>query len=295
MSDAGRGAVVVGFDLSDSSRQAVRWAAREASSRARPLLLVHAFAWPFEELTPVHIQGADATVEPLQQAMRHELEMVAEECHWIAPDLEVRNELLSGDPVRMLAEISDEAALLVLGASGIASPQQGQVGSTLMELLSRRRGAPIVVVRDAVPETGHVVLGVDGSPASALAIGFAYDFAAWHGAALVAVHAWSDLPLDPFARVRTWQLDADQVRDDAGRVLSESLADWGQRYPELAVRRVVTPERPAEALVDEARGACLLVVGSHGRGAVRRVLLGSVSHAAVNRAPCPVAVIHAAH
>ncbi|MBB5158437.1 universal stress protein [Saccharopolyspora phatthalungensis] len=294
MADAGRKAVVAGFDLSESSRRAVRWAAHEASSRRRPLLLVHVLPWPFEERTSIKVPGADDLREPLQQALRRELEVLAADCREIDPGLEVRNEMPFGDPAVLLGECAAEAELLVLGGPQIEQ-QLGVLGSTSAELLSRRSGAPVAVIRGSRdrPDSAPVVVGVDGSPASGLAIGFAYDFASRHGCELVAVHAWSDLSLDPFGRVQQWELPWSEVRGDAEQVLAESLAGWGERYPDVDVRRVVTPEKPAQALFREAQEASLLVVGSHGRGRIRRALLGSVSHAAVNRAPCPVAVLRA--
>ena len=297
MTEMGRGVVVVGVDLSESSRQAVWWAAREAGNRKRPLVLVHAFAWPVQGLTPVSVRDESGGLEPLEQAMRREFESLTDQCHQIVPELEVRSELASDDPVRVLGEASEEADLLVLGASGIGGTHRGHVGTTAAELLSRRSGAPVVVVRGTgaeVPGAGFVVAGVDGSAASALSIEFAYDFASRHGTELVAVHAWSDLPLDAFARVQKWEAGFTEARDEASELLSRSLAGWPERYPDVPVRRVVTPERPAQVLLDEARGARLLVVGSHGRGPVRRALLGSVSFAVANHAPCPVAVVHAA-
>ncbi|MGW3470806.1 universal stress protein [Saccharopolyspora sp. NPDC000995] len=59
------------------------------------------------------------------------------------------------------------------------------------------------------------------------------------------------------------------------------------------MRQVITLEKPVEALLREAQEASLLVVGSHGRGRLRRAFLGSVSHAVASRAPCPVAVLRA--
>lgn len=284
MSDTGRNAIVVGFDLADVSRQAVWWAAREAGSRGQPLLLMHALTWPFEEV-----------MHPLQQAVQSELQALVEACDQIVPGLRVRTEIISGDPVRVLSEAAEQADLLVLGPSGVGRGPRGVLGSTAAELVSRRVGGPVVIVRgeagQAVRASGPAVVGVDGSPASTAAIGFAYEYAAWHGVELAAVHAWSDLPLDPFARVESWERDWSEVRGEATEVLSQSLAGWATHYPDVTVRWSVTPARPAQALLAEAKGASLLVVGSHGRGPVRRLLLGSVSHAAVNDAPCPVAVV----
>lgn len=136
-----------------------------------------------------------------------------------------------------------------------------------------------------------MVVGVDGSSTSARAITFASDFADRHRCELVAVHAWSDLPMDALAPVRSWDEDWDEVRRRGAQVLAESLDGYPERYPNVATRREVTFDRPAHALLEHADGATLLVVGSHGRGALRSVLLGSVSHALIYHALCPVAVL----
>jgi nucleotide-binding universal stress UspA family protein len=59
------------------------------------------------------------------------------------------------------------------------------------------------------------------------------------------------------------------------------------------VRIECVADRPAQALLDRADNAQLLVVGSHCHGIRRRVFLGSVSHAVLYHAPCPVAVVRA--
>jgi nucleotide-binding universal stress UspA family protein len=277
------GDLVVGFDASEPSRRAARWAAGEAASRGRPLLLVHVFARPLLELTRVRVPGEDGGDEPLQQAMRRELGAVVDQCTEIAPGLDVRTELLSGDPVEVLGELAQHAELLVVGSTGLGGAEMVVVGSTPAELLSRPLGAPVVVLRGVQPATpSHVVVGVDGSRASARAIDFAIDFAARHGCGLVAVHAASDSSSSRGTANR-----------EATELLSASLADCTRRYPGVPVRQVSSVERPARALVDAAQGADLLVVGSHGRGRLRRRLLGSVSHAVLQCAPCPVAVVRA--
>ncbi|MER7078933.1 Nucleotide-binding universal stress protein, UspA family [Saccharopolyspora kobensis] len=292
MAKSVRRPVVVGYDLAAQSRRAVWWAGREASGRHLPLQLVHVLTWPFEKSIPIVVPGEGDVLEPLQDMLRRELGELVAGCREIDAELEVRDELRFGDPVETLSELSGDAELLVLGGPRI-EVEMGVLGSTSAELLARRTGAPVVVVRGAgeQPDSRPVVVGVDGSQASRKAIGFAYDFASRHGNALVAVHAWSDLPLDLFTWVQHWELPWDEVRQEAMEVLASCLAGWSEHYPDVKVRRAISPEKPADALLREAQDAALVVVGSHGRGLFRRALLGSVSHAVVNRARCPVAVM----
>jgi len=73
-------------------------------------------------------------------------------------------------------------------------------------------------------------------------------------------------------------------------LLAERLAGWSEKYPDVEVRRRVVRDRPAAELVDLSRTARLVVVGSRGRGGVRGLLLGSVGHALIHHAHCPVLV-----
>ncbi|GGM56931.1 universal stress protein [Longimycelium tulufanense] len=289
------GAVVVGFDGSEVARRAALWGAREAASRHRPLHLLHAFHWPFVDLVQVRLPAGVLAEEPVREWLEGILADTAEECRQAHPDLTVTTEIEAGDPVETLAQASEEADLVVVGRSGITGAARALLGSTSAELVRHATGPTVVVRGEAEhqgPETGgQVVVGADGSRVSSGAIGFAFDFASRHGHELVAVHAWADLPLDALAPVRVWDFNWEEVRSEARELLSESLAGWQERYPDVPLHRVVTTERPVDALLERADGAALLVVGSHGRGAVRRALLGSVSHAVLNRATCPVAVL----
>ena len=74
-------------------------------------------------------------------------------------------------------------------------------------------------------------------------------------------------------------------------LLGHRLAGYAERYPDVQVTRVVTRDRPVRALVDAAKGAQLLVVGSHGRGGFKGMLLGSTSRALLQSAPCPMMVV----
>jgi nucleotide-binding universal stress UspA family protein len=74
-------------------------------------------------------------------------------------------------------------------------------------------------------------------------------------------------------------------------MLSERLDAWTQKYTDVHVDQMITRDRPAAELLQQAGRAQLVVVGAGGRGEFGGLLLGSVSHAVLHRAPCPVAVV----
>jgi nucleotide-binding universal stress UspA family protein len=189
----------------------------------------------------------------------------------------------------------------VLGRRGLGRFAELVVGSTSLHVATHG-GCPVVVVplprRPETPVTGpeggRVVVGVDGSPASVEAIGFAFDWASMHGVGLTAVHAWYSDYYDQVGGkggAIPLSVEVELFQGDELRLLSEALAGWREKYPEVDVRQLVVHGHPAEALMDASVGARLVVVGSRGRGGFRSLLLGSVSHAVLHHATSPVAVV----
>lgn len=278
--------VVVGVDGSEASRRAVVWAAGEAARRGASLRLVTAFGWPAD-----HVVGHPG----LGEQYREEMEAVARRDLASAEDLAavadvpVTTVLHGGFPIGTLVEEARRAQLLVLGSRG-----RGGVAGLLLGSVSAAVAAhaacPVVVVREDAPGavTGPVVLGVDGSPSSDAATAFACEAAAVRGVPLVAVHAWTDLVVDPeMAALMDWDAVAERERT----VLAERLTGWVEKFPDVVLEQVVVRDLPAHALVERSGAAQLVVVGSRGRGGVASLLLGSTSHGVLQRGRCPVAVV----
>lgn len=134
----------------------------------------------------------------------------------------------------------------------------------------------------------RIVVGVDGSQPSGEALRWAIDEARRRGAAVEAVHAWHQ----PFVAGYSTEgaLDLGPYEDEARTLLDaavEALGDTGA----VPVDRKTVCGGAAGALVEAAKGADLLVVGSRGRGGFSGLLLGSVSQQVVHHAPCPVVII----
>lgn len=141
----------------------------------------------------------------------------------------------------------------------------------------------------AVGRFQTVVLATDLSPTSEAATTAALDLASSIGARLLAVSV-----VDPGSlRVPGGRYLArvDQVRAERERVAQE-LVTRG-RAMGVAVDFLVWEGDPGEAIIDaaQAESADMIVVGSHGRGAVGRFLIGSVSDHVVRNASCPVLVV----
>jgi nucleotide-binding universal stress UspA family protein len=189
--------------------------------------------------------------------------------------------LFRGPVRRSLVEAASGAQLLVVGTAG-GRVVDRVLGSVTQHAL-RHAPCPVVVVPPEAAAGHGVVAGIDGSPAAAAALRAALDLAGVRGAPVRAVLAWEPSMPDGWANV-----------DVAGRVADELVARAlaGQDDRRL-VTTIVRRGRPADALVAEADGAELLVVGARGLGRVAGRLLGSVSTAVVERSPVPTMVVRA--
>jgi nucleotide-binding universal stress UspA family protein len=281
--------VVVGVDGSDSALRAVRWASAEASRRRAPLRLVTAFAWSQDHAVGQLQLGSSYRDIMLNQA-RHNLVEAAAVAERTAAGLDVDQQLVDGFPIAVLTAESRRAQLVVIGDRGLGGVTGLLLGSVAVALAAHA-DAPVVVVRgdDEDPDpTAPIVVGVDGSPVSDAALAYAYESAAARGAPLLALHTWQDTYSDPAISAL---VDRDTVEAAEREVLAERLAGWTEKYPDVPVLSRVVRDRAAHALVEQSRHAQLVVIGSRGRGGFTGLLLGSVSHAVLHRAHCPVAVI----
>ena len=285
---AATASVLVGVDGSEQALRAVRWAAAEAAVRGLPLRLVHAFSWGAEPELRLLTEGERFRARLLDRA-HAELAAAAEAAAEVRPDLVVARRLRIGYPADVLATEAAGARLLVLGDRGRSRLAGLLLGSTAAAMAAHAP-CPVVVVRgpSPAPGTGPVVVGVDDSPSSEAAIGFAFAAAAARAVPLLAVHTYPEVLADP---ILAGLVDPDVVTDIESRRLTERLAGWVRKFPGVVVRPWPAHGDPVRTLTALSGSAQLVVVGSRGRGALARTLLGSVGNALLHRSDCPVAVV----
>ena len=289
MTTAAGAPIVVGVDGSPSSLDAVAAASRMAADRHRPLRIVHAFVWSLLSV-PYGISGG----APAGPGLRDEADKIIADAIALArsaaPEIEVDGEVREGASAPVLLDEARRAWLLMLGDRGLGGFASMLLGSVTAQVAAHA-ACPVLMIRPTEHPDGPVLVGVDGSGQSDLAVGFAFEEAAFRGAPLRAVHAWrhpvSVEPGDMLPLV----YDVEEVEGEEERVLAEALAGWRDRYSDVPVEQVVVRAGAARTLVDESARARLLAVGARGHGGFVGLLLGSVSRAALLHAACPVAVI----
>lgn len=283
--------VVVGVDGSASALSAVRLAARAAMDRCRPLRVVHAFTWPL-----LHVPLGPSPLGPAEGGLRHQAEQFVEqavaEAVKAAPETVITGAVVEGAAPAVLLRESRDAALIVLGDRGLGGFTGLLIGSVAVQVAAHA-DCPVMVARGDGRADGPVVVGVDGSELSDLAVGFAMEEAALRGNALVAVHAWTHpVSIEP-GDMLPLVYDVDALDAEEKLLLAEAVAGWSERYPDVPVTRRTVRGQAARVLLEESAAAQLLVVGARGKGGFAGLLLGSVSQALLHHAACPLAIVRA--
>jgi nucleotide-binding universal stress UspA family protein len=134
----------------------------------------------------------------------------------------------------------------------------------------------------------RIVVGVDGSKTSVLALAWAAHQAELTGAKLdvITTWEWPSTYGGPLPYSGDWDPSA-----DAEKVIGQVVEELRKEHPGIEVNTTVAEGHPAPVLVEASRGADLLVVGSRGHGEFVGMLIGSVSEHCVTNAHCPVLVL----
>lgn len=287
--------VVAAVDGSEASKTAVRWAANTAAKRDIPLRLAASYTMP-QFLYAEGMVPPQELFDDLQSETLEKIDEARAIVHEIAPDIKIGHTIAEGSPIDMLLDMSRDVTMIVMGSRGLGGLSGMVMGSVSAAVVSHAN-CPVVVVRednhvDESTKYGPVVIGVDGSEISQKATEYAFAEADARNSELVAVHTWMDMQVQAsLAGLASAQQQWDEVEREQMELLTERLQPLIDEYPDVPVKKLITRDRPIRALCDAAEGAQLLVVGSHGRGGFKGMLLGSTSRALLQSAPCPMMVV----
>jgi len=261
-----RGPVVVGVDGSPSSLVAVEIAARTAEYQGVELQLVHAVDWPAGP--PADGTGAWGLRPERERAGVNGA--LAEAERWArraAPGVDVRCEVLLGEPAQVLESESRDAGLTVVGHQPLGNG--GRLHHSVGGQLLARGPRPVLVVCGRQEPGGPVVLVGGESTAARQAAEFAFAEAEARR-----------VPLLVLDIRRMWQRRSHSLP-------ASLLIRLRERYPEVAVSRQLVRGRIRRSLIRLSADVQLVVAGSHGR----RGASGPLDAAVLRDMACPVAVV----
>jgi nucleotide-binding universal stress UspA family protein len=276
--------ILVAFDGSASGENALRQALRLACEEKCWVRVVTVVP-PFEgelELTGVG-DVHEAILRPAR-ALLARAEAIANESGGL-----IKTSIEEGEASQRIAAIAAEerCGLVVMGRRGISRLERMMVGSVTARVIGHSPVDVLVVPRDTAIGWGTVLVATDGSPHSLAAAGKAVDFAASYGGRVVALSV-VDVPDEFYAEAPA---AVDKLIEKArGHVAAvAALAKSAGVACIEAVREGAAAATIVQLTKEEAAG--VIVMGSHGRTGLSRLLMGSVTEKVIGHAPCPVLVV----
>ncbi len=259
--------IIVGVDGTTTALRAVAWAAEEARLRQRPLRLVHAAPY----------LGTPDDTGPARGRADAVLARARTVAHQIAPEVSTDVVVMPDPPVSVLVDATADAELLVIGMIS-GSGAEIVLGSVTLDVTTGAH-CPVAVIRGdrsaRRARTAPVLLGIESVDADAAAVTVAFDDAERHGTGMIVVHVPGH---------------SEHFADDVAAVL-ESLAPWRSEHPDVDVTVRIGQGNPGIAMLHESTAARHIVLGTRGRHAAVRAVLGSVSRFVLRHSLTPVTVV----
>ncbi|MEV4378117.1 universal stress protein [Streptosporangium sp. NPDC049644] len=262
--------VVVGYDDSVESRRALRWALEEARLRFLPLLICHAWQWPYPMLSVTH-----ETTAVIRRMGSHILERGLALAHDLAPRAQVRGQLVEGSPGAALVGVSNTAELVVIGPRGSGGFDELKIGSTTVQVASHAR-CPVAVVRQPGHlRTDRVAIAVEDAHLESAELGLAFEEAALRRATLLVICLCPE--------------GTDDIRSVAVR-FNTNVALWEERYAQLEVETMIETRSHVEVLRHAADRSDLMVVADRENDDPPGLAIGPACQMLLREAPCTVMV-----
>lgn len=266
--------ILVGADMEAPSLRALEWAITRAQGRGSRIHVVSAN----------DLVGADVT------QLEQQLLGIGERLRGVLPHDRVSTALVDGPIVETMEAEARRSDLLVLGYHR-RHPVRSVLAGALPARLAARVGCPTVIVpEDAEQAEGAIVVGIAPDDTSDAALEFAANEAIRDDRELVAVYAWM-MPSPGMDTVADLTGRAELIHGSHRTRLDALVDRLRRRHPALRVREELVEGRPVNALIGATRDPQLLVVGTHRRGPVSGLILGSTVLDLLPASRTPVCVV----
>ncbi|MEV1063605.1 universal stress protein [Streptomyces sp. NPDC050263] len=299
-------AITVGLDGSPESLAAADWAAREATQREAPLRLLHARDSLRPLYTPFMGASAPGVIEAQRDWVAHLLREAQSRLTERHPGLRITAQQAEDEAVPALLAAVEDTELLVLGSRGLGTVAGFLVGSVALAVVARAE-RPVVLVRAGEHAEGEhlpdatgaassttpyrdVVLGLDLEEPADAVVEFAFETARRRAVGLRVVHGWNPAAVYGYGAVLDSGLNA-ELAEEARHGLSDLLRPWNDKFPGVEVRAQAVIGSAGRHLVHASRDASLVVVGRKRNHALVGGRIGPVTHAVLQHASAPVAVV----
>lgn len=277
--------IVVGVNDSIPSRIAVAWAAARA-----------AVAGGAGEVVLVHVLGTvpdlpEETVGEIRAAAAGMLRDAEEEAVRAHPSVRARTELREGELIDELLAAAADADLIVVGTHKTGFIRGRSIGSRSLRIAAEARIPVAVIPESAYRSRSGIVVGVEESRGGVAALEFAAEEAERTGQEITLIRAW-DAPRSVGTDFEITVSDLERrYAADAERALREGTEIIRRGFPNLVTRSRRVRRPVAEALLDSAASASVLVIGETYHGS-SRLPVGEVGHDVLMNLVGPTVLVH---
>lgn len=277
--------ILVAYDGSESAKNALREACRLAKAEQAWIKLL-AVVPPYEgDLELVGVPNIKEAIEGPGRKLLEEAGQIAE-----AEGVNVLKDLEQGEPYERIVAVADEEScdLIVMGRKGLGAIERELVGSVTARVIGHTTKDVLVVPEGSRISWEKILVATDNSPNCRPAVEHAFDIAKEHDSKIAAVTViYSN---DEFFTVAHQFIE--EMIAKAREKLNELKEEAGAMGLDLEI--MVKEGEPHKGIVEAAEefGATTIVMGSHGRTGLSRLLMGSVTERVIGFAVCPVLVCH---
>jgi nucleotide-binding universal stress UspA family protein len=276
--------ILVAVDSSESGRNALHQAFKLANEE-KCWITVTSVVPPYEgEIELLGVKDIRASLrKPCEDALA-EVEKIARTERML-----VKTVCEEGEVHERIVDLADaeNCDVIVMGRSSGRRIERALIGSVTARVIGHTQRDVLVVPNSSIVGWKKIVLATDGSKFSAAAAEKAISFALSYGGELLIVSV-ADVPAEFYA-------EAPKAVEDLVRKARGYVADVKKQAEAAGVKAetFVGEAEAYEAITNLAKEqkADMIIIGSHGRTGLRRLLMGSVAEKVIGYAPCPVLVV----